>query len=71
MSDNSVLKVFKLVKAPIYSHCFSADRSLLAISCEANCLIYRVGGPTPQLVATLANHDKLVTAVDISLMVGL
>lgn len=66
MSDNSVLKVFKLVKAPIYSHCFSADRSVLAISCEANCLIYRVGGPTPQLVATLANHDKLVTAVDIS-----
>ncbi|CAL9732949.1 actin-related protein 2/3 complex subunit 1 [Monosporozyma unispora] len=64
--DKSVLSVYKLVKAPIYSHCLSQDKSLLAITCENNCLIYRLGGRHPQLVATLENHDKTVTAVDIS-----
>lgn len=66
MSD-SVNANYKLVKAPIYSHCFSQDRSLLAITYNSDCLIYRiVAGGKPQLVATLADHDKTVTAVDIS-----
>lgn len=66
--DKSVVAVFKLVKAPIYSHCLSQDKSLLAITCENKCLIYRLTGTkTPQLVATLENHDKTVTAVDISI----
>lgn len=67
--DKSVLSVFKLVKAPIYSHCLSQDKSLLAITCENKCLIYRfsAGAKHPQLVATLENHDKTVTAVDISI----
>ena len=72
--SSSVLSVFKLVKAPVYSHCFSQDKSLLAITCENNCLVYKLPAPnavngstTPQLVATLANHDKTVTAVDISI----
>lgn len=64
--DKSVLSVLKLVKAPIYSHCYSADRTLLAISCDTDCLVYRLG-PSPQLVAKLCDHDKLVTAVDISI----
>lgn len=70
---SSVLSIFKLVKAPVYSHCFSQDKSLLAITCENTCLVYRLPPAnsvttttTPQLVATLANHDKTVTAVDIS-----
>lgn len=66
--DKSVLAVFKLVKAPIYSHCYSSDRSLLAVTCDTNCLVYRLqgGNSAPQLIATLADHDKTVTAVDIS-----
>lgn len=70
--SESVLGVFKLVKAPIYSHCFSQDKSVLAITCENNCLIYKLPNKVnrssvPQLVATLANHDKTVSAVDISI----
>lgn len=64
--DNSVASVLKLVKAPIYSHCYSADRSVLAISCDKDCLVYRLQ-PQLQLIATLSDHDKLVTAVDISI----
>lgn len=67
-TSKSVLSVFKLVKAPIYSHCFSIDRSLLAITCNTDCLVYRFGGgKSPQLIATLPDHDKTVTAVDISI----
>lgn len=68
-NDKSVLAVFKLVKAPIYSHCFSNDKSLLAITCDTNCLVYRLQGASslPKLVATLPDHDKTVTAVDISI----
>lgn len=67
--DKSVAAVFKLVKAPVYSHCYSNDKSLLAITCDTKCLIYRVSSnlQDPVLVATLANHDKIVTAVDISI----
>lgn len=68
MPSQSVAAVYKLVKAPIYSHCFSQDKSLLAVTCKNDCLVYRLGnGPAPQLVATLSNHDKTVTAVDISI----
>jgi len=67
MSNPSVSAVFKLVKAPIYSHCFSQDKSLLAVTCKNDCLVYRFTNGTPQLVATLSNHDKTVTAVDISI----
>lgn len=67
--DKSVVSVLKLVKAPIYSHCFSSDKTILAITCENNCLVYRLKGNNiaPQLIATLANHDKCITAVDISI----
>ena len=66
--DTSVLAKFKLVKAPIYSHCFSIDRTVLAVTYENKCKVYRLQGANshPQLFATLANHDKTVTAVDIS-----
>lgn len=68
-TDKSVLSAFKLVKAPIYSHCFSKDRSLLAITCDTDCLVYKFAGGSiaPQLVAKLSDHDKTVTAVDISI----
>ncbi|CCE65017.1 hypothetical protein TPHA_0J01960 [Tetrapisispora phaffii CBS 4417] len=67
--DNSVLAKFKLVKGPIYSHCFSADRTILAITCDTKCYIYRMQGANspPKLHVTLENHDKTVTAVDISI----
>lgn len=66
MSKDAV-NVFKLVKTPIYSHCFNHDNSVLAITTENNVLIFNVSQPSkPQLIATLADHDKTVTAVDIS-----
>ena len=73
-SDKSVQAVFKLIKAPIYSHCYSNDRSLLAVSCENDCLVYTLpqantvsSGTVPQLVTVLKNHDKVITAIDISI----
>lgn len=70
--DKSVVAVYKLVKAPIYSHCFSQDKSILAVTCETDCLVYRVSNNTPPvLFATLKDHDKTITAVDISYMVVL
>ncbi|SCU81266.1 LAFA_0C03708g1_1 [Lachancea sp. 'fantastica'] len=67
MSD-SVVYDFKLAKAPLYSHCFSQDRSILAITLNTDCLVFRlVAHGKPQLVATLTDHDKTVTSVDISI----
>lgn len=67
-TDKSVIAAFKLVKGPIYSHCFSADRTLLAITSENNCYVYRMNGTKkPSLFATLISHDRTVTAVDISI----
>ncbi|CCH57947.1 hypothetical protein TBLA_0A01480 [Henningerozyma blattae CBS 6284] len=67
-SDKSIVASFKLVKGPIYSHCFNADRTILAITSDTNCLVYRMNGTKkPILHATLNNHDKTVTAVDISI----
>ncbi|CAI6507290.1 AAB_G0004420.mRNA.1.CDS.1 [Saccharomyces cerevisiae] len=66
--DKSVVAVYKLVKAPIYSHCFSQDKSILAVTCETDCLVYRVSNNTPPvLFTTLKDHDKTITAVDISI----
>ncbi|CDO95808.1 unnamed protein product [Kluyveromyces dobzhanskii CBS 2104] len=65
MSD--IAAQFKLVKGPIYSHCFNQDRSLLAITYDTDCYVYKVfASKQPQLVAVLPDHDKTVTAVDIS-----
>ncbi|AMD21297.1 HER018Cp [Eremothecium sinecaudum] len=64
---SSINAQFKLVKGPIYSHCFNADRSALAITYENNCYIYSLGAGQPRLVAKLSDHDKTVTAVDISI----
>ena len=65
MSD--IVAQYKLVKGPIYSHCFNQDRTLLAITYDTDCYVYRVtGSKQPQLVAVLPDHDKTVTAVDIS-----
>jgi len=65
--SKEVANVFKLVKTPIYSHCFNHDKTILAITSENTVLIYNVSQPAkPQLIATLADHDKTVTAVDIS-----
>lgn len=64
---SSFSSYFKLVKAPIYSHCFSVDRSVLAITNENKCYIYSFKSGKPSLVAKLEEHDKTVTAVDISI----
>ncbi|AET38020.1 Arc40p Ecym_2274 [Eremothecium cymbalariae DBVPG len=63
---SSISAKFKLVKAPIYSHCFNNERNLLAITCENNCYVYKLNNGQAILAATLADHDKTVTAVDIS-----
>ncbi|KAH3903384.1 Arc40p SCDLUD_001017 [Saccharomycodes ludwigii] len=66
--SKDVVNVLKLVKTPIYSHAYSQDKSILAITSETNCLLYNITNPkSPKLVATLADHDKTVTAVDISI----
>lgn len=58
---------FQLTKEPIYDHCFSYDRSVLCITKNSTVEIYQVGGNgSPKLVATLVDHDKKITAVDIS-----
>ncbi|ODQ82439.1 hypothetical protein BABINDRAFT_10871 [Babjeviella inositovora NRRL Y-12698] len=59
--------IFPLGHEPIQDHCFSADGSILAITKDSNVEIYSVTGAAPRLLATLADHDKKVTAVDISL----
>ncbi|CUS21298.1 LAQU0S02e10528g1_1 [Lachancea quebecensis] len=66
--SSSIVANLKLAKAPIYSHCFSQDRSLVAITLNTDCLVFRLTpGGKPALVATLPDHDKTVTAVDISI----
>lgn len=58
---------FTLSKLPIYDHCFTSDRTHVAITQDKDVLIYNLSDPTaPKLVTTLKHHDKLVTAVDIS-----
>jgi actin related protein 2/3 complex subunit 1A/1B len=58
---------FNLSKLPIYDHCFTTDRTHVAITQDKDVQIFNLSNPLkPQLVATLKHHDKLVTAVDIS-----
>lgn len=68
---SSIVRELKLVKGPIYSHAFSQDKSILAVTSASDCLVYRIAGiekgTTPQLIAVLKDHDKTVTAVDISI----
>lgn len=65
MSD--IVSQFKLVKGPIYSHCFSQDKTLLAITYDTDCYVYKIlPSKNPHLIAVLPDHDKTVTAVDIS-----
>lgn len=60
--------VFKFSNLPIYDHVFSADGTVLAITSETDVLIYNVANPKqPRLLATLRDHDKTVTAVDMSI----
>lgn len=59
-------KVFQFSHLPVHSHCFSQDRKTLAITREEAVEIYNVSS-TPKLIATLKDHDKTVTAVDISI----
>lgn len=58
---------FSLTKAAIYDHCFTADRTHVAITQDKDVQIFNLSNPNkPQLVTTLKHHDKPVTAVDIS-----
>lgn len=57
---------FQLSKEPVYSHCFTPDQSHLVISRANDALVYNMTLQPPQLVATLAHHDKPITAVDVS-----
>lgn len=61
-------QIFQFSHSPIHSHCFSQDRQTLAITKETDVEIYNVSQPSsPQLIAVLKDHDKTVTAVDISI----
>lgn len=61
-------QVFQFSHLPVHSHAFSQDRQTLAISKENDVEIYNVSNPkSPKLIATLKDHDKTVTAVDISI----
>lgn len=59
---------FTLAKKPIYDHCFTPDRTHVAITQDNDVLIYNLSNPqNPTLVTTLKHHDKPVTALDISI----
>lgn len=58
---------FILSKKPIYDHCFSTDRSHVAITQDNDIQIFNLSNPNkPQLLTTLKHHDKPITALDIS-----
>lgn len=58
-------EVFQLGHLPIKDHSFLPDRDILAITKENTVEVYSMGSGKPQLFATLREHDKTVTAVDI------
>lgn len=60
-------KVIQFHHQPIQSHCFNQDRTILAITNETNVEIYDLKPSPPKLITILKDHDKLVTAVDISI----
>lgn len=59
-------EVFQLGHLPIKDHSFSPNRDILAITKEDWVEVYLMAAGKPQLFATLKEHDKTVTAVDIS-----
>lgn len=59
-------KVLQFSHSPVHSHCFSQDRKTLAITKGNTVEVYDVSTAQPKLLATLKDHDKSVTAVDIS-----
>ncbi|CDR36398.1 CYFA0S01e01178g1_1 [Cyberlindnera fabianii] len=63
----SAPKVLQFSHAPVHSHCFSADRKTLAITKDTNVELYDLSGAKPRLITVLTDHDKTVTAVDISI----
>ncbi|KAH3673563.1 hypothetical protein WICMUC_003670 [Wickerhamomyces mucosus] len=61
-------QIFQFSHTPVHSHSFSHDRSILAITKETDVEVYNVSNPKqPKLITTLKDHDKTVTAVDISI----
>ncbi|KAI5958909.1 ARC40 [Candida theae] len=67
---SKVPAIYQLGHLPIKDHCFSADRTILAITKENLVELYKVDphnlSAKPKLVAQLRDHDKTVTSVDIS-----
>ncbi|KAG5420431.1 ARC40 [Candida metapsilosis] len=67
---SKVPAIYQLGHLPIKDHCFSPDRSILAITKENLVEIYKIDqgnlSAKPKLVAQLRDHDKTVTSVDIS-----
>jgi actin related protein 2/3 complex subunit 1A/1B len=61
----TVPEEYQIAKLPITSHAFNADRSQLAISLNSNdAQIMSRQGQEWKVTETLAEHDKLITAID-------
>ena len=59
-----------LFHQPINDHCFSADRSLLAVARDTTVELYSKSAKGYTLQDELAGHDKTVTSVDIAPRTG-
>lgn len=59
-------EVHHLFHHPIADHCFSADRSTLAVARDNNIELYQRSGSKFTLADELRGHDKTVTGVDIA-----
>ena len=59
-------EVHLLFHQPINDHCFSADRSLLAVAKDTTVELYSKSGKGYTLQEELVGHDKTVTSVDIA-----
>jgi len=58
-------EVYSISQMPITSHAFSADRQQLAVSLNSNeAQIMVKSGQEWQVTDTLAEHDKVITAID-------
>jgi len=61
----SAPEVHSLAKVPITSHAFNEDRSQVAVSLNSNDVeIFDCKGTEWKSTETLAEHDKLITAID-------
>ena len=58
--------VHNLGHEPIADHSFSADKSLLAVARDTKVELYFDTGNRLEIGATLSEHDKTVTSVDVS-----